>query len=87
MIATGAYLAQKLAALPHVSEVRGRGLMRGAQFDVPIANEVVSEGLEAGLVLNHIGDSILRFLPPLVVTNEQIDDMAERLAALIERLA
>ncbi len=87
VIATGAYLAQKLAALPHVSEVRGRGLMRGAQFDVPIANEVVSEGLEAGLVLNHIGDSILRFLPPLVVTNEQIDDMAERLAALIERLA
>ena len=87
VIATGAYLAQKLAALPHVSEVRGRGLMRGAQFDVPIANEVVSEGLEAGLVLNHIGDSILRFLPPLVVTNEQIDDMAERLAALIDRLA
>ena len=87
VIATGAYLAQKLAALPHVSEVRGRGLMRGAQFDVPIANELVSEGLEAGLVLNHIGDSILRFLPPLVVTNEQIDDMAERLAALIERLA
>ena len=87
VIATGAYLAQKLAALPHVSEVRGRGLMRGAQFDVPIANELVSEGLEAGLVLNHIGDSILRFLPPLVVTNEQIDDMAERLAALIDRLA
>ena len=87
VIATGAHLAEKLAALPHVIEVRGRGLMRGAQFDVPIANELVSEGLEAGLVLNHIGDSILRFLPPLVVTDEQIDTMAERLEALINRLA
>ena len=87
VIATGAHLAERLAALPHVSEVRGRGLMRGIQLDVPIANELVSEGLEAGLVLNHIGDSILRFLPPLVVTDEQIDTMAERLAELIERLA
>ena len=87
VIATGAYLAARLAELPHVTEVRGRGLMRGIQLDVPIANELVEEGLKAGLVLNHIGDSILRFLPPLVVTKEQIDVMAERLSALIEQLA
>ncbi|MBP3893530.1 MAG: acetylornithine/succinylornithine family transaminase [Atopobiaceae bacterium] len=87
VISTGTHLAQRLAALPHVTEVRGRGLMRGIQLDVPIANELVSEGLGAGLVLNHIGDSILRFLPPLVVTEEQIDTMAERLEKLIARLA
>ena len=62
-------------------------LLRGAQLDVPIANELVEQGLEAGLVLNHIGDSILRFLPPLVVSYEQIDEMADRLGALIEKLA
>jgi acetylornithine aminotransferase len=61
--------------------------MRGAQFDVPIANELVSEGLGAGLVLNHIGDSILRFLPPLVVTEEQIDTMADRLEQLVFKLS
>ena len=87
VIATGAYLAEQLATLPHVSEVRGRGLMRGIQLDVPIATPLVDRGLEAGLVLNHIGDSILRFLPPLVVTTEQIDTMVERLAPLIEELA
>ena len=87
VIANGAHLAARLAELPHVSEVRGHGLMRGAQFDVPIANELVAEGLEEGLVLNHIGDSILRFLPPLVVTTEQIDTMAERLTKLINKLA
>ena len=47
----------------------------------------MEQGLEAGLILNHIGDSILRFLPPLVISYEQIDTMAERLGALIEKLA
>ncbi|MBQ3283991.1 MAG: aminotransferase class III-fold pyridoxal phosphate-dependent enzyme [Atopobiaceae bacterium] len=87
VIEVGAHLAERLEALPHVTEVRGRGLMRGAQFDVPIATPLVDKGLEAGLVLNHIGDSILRFLPPLVVTIEQVDAMADRLGALIESLA
>jgi len=38
-------------------------------------------------VLNHIGDSILRFLPPLVITKEQVDEMADSLGQLIEELA
>ena len=87
VFAAGCHLARRLEALPHVTEVRGRGLLRGAQLDVPIENELVEQGLEAGLILNHIGDSILRFLPPLVISYEQIDAMAERLGALIEKLA
>ncbi|MBO7674087.1 MAG: acetylornithine/succinylornithine family transaminase [Atopobiaceae bacterium] len=85
----GDYLADRLLALPHVVEVRGAGLMRGAQFDVPIATALVDDGLALagkggyGLVLNHIGDSILRFLPPLVVTREQVDTMIEALEGLI----
>ena len=87
VIACGAHLAERLAALPHVTEVRGHGLMRGAQLDVPIATPLVERGLTRGLVLNHIGDSILRFLPPLVVRESQVDEMADRLATLIEELA
>lgn len=87
VIAAGDHLAERLAALPHVVEVRGAGLMRAAQLDVPVATPAVDKGLERGLVLNHIGDSILRFLPPLVVTEEQIDAMADRLAGIIEELA
>lgn len=86
VIEVGAHLAERLAQMPHAAEVRGRGLMRGLQLDVPIATQVVDAGLEAGLVLNHIGDSILRFLPPLVVTSEQVDEMADRLAPILERL-
>ena len=87
VIATGEHLANALATLPHVTEVRGRGLMRGIQLDVPIATPLVDKGLKNGLVLNHIGDSILRFLPPLVVTTNQIDTMIDRLGPLINALA
>ncbi len=66
-----------------MTEVRGHGLMLGAQLDVPVATELVDKGLEADLVLNHIGDSILRFLPPLVITEDQVDEVADKLAALL----
>ena len=85
VIEAGDRLADRLAKLPHVAEVRGAGLMRAAHFDEPIANELVEAGLnrarkgECGLVLNHIGDSILRFLPPLVIGDEQIDALCDAL--------
>ena len=87
VLSVGRHLRHRLTALPHVSEVRGHGLMRGAQLDVPIATQMVEEGLAEGLVMNHIGDSILRFLPPLVITREQVDEACDRLEALIARLA
>ena len=85
VIATGKHLRHRLEAMPHVTEVRGRGLMRGAQLDVPVATALVDEGLAEGLVLNHIGDSILRFLPPLCITDEQVDEGMDRLEALLAK--
>lgn len=87
VLSVGRHLRHRLTAMEHVEEVRGHGLMRGAQLDVPIAAQVVEEGLAEGLVLNHIGDSVLRFLPPLVITREQVDEACDRLEALIARLA
>ena len=87
VLTVGRHLRHRLAAMDHVVEVRGHGLMRGVQLDVPIATQVVEEGLAEGLVMNHVGDSILRFLPPLVITAEQIDEACDRLEALINRLA
>ena len=44
---------------------------------------MVLAGLDAGLLLNSTGPRTLRFLPPLVCTNEDVDVLAEKLAALL----
>ena len=81
---TGAYLREKLAALPQVEEVRGLGLMVACDLAEGVsAPDVVLAGLDAGLLLNSTGPRTLRFLPPLVCTNEDVDVLAEKLAALL----
>ncbi|WP_273447390.1 aspartate aminotransferase family protein [Thermophilibacter provencensis] len=87
VLSVGRHLRHRLTAMDHVVEVRGHGLMRGAELDAPVAARVVEEGLAEGLVLNHIGDSILRFLPPLVITRAEVDDACDRLEKIIARLA
>ena len=85
--AAGEHLAERLTALPHVKEVRGLGLMRAVEFDDSVdAPALVLAALDApqGLVLNYTGAHTLRFLPPLVVTNADIDAMAGQLEKLIE---
>ena len=81
---TGAYLREKLASLPQVVEVRGKGLMVAVDLaDGLDANAIVLAALEAGLVLNATGPHTLRFLPPLVCAREDVDALIERLAALL----
>ncbi|MDR0347454.1 MAG: aspartate aminotransferase family protein [Coriobacteriales bacterium] len=82
----GIYLQKRLAELPYVTEIRGRGLMVGIEFDRPIAEEIVAAALTAGLVLNNIGHHILRLLPPLVCTKEDVDVLIEKLWTIVERL-
>ena len=71
----GAYLADELGKLPHVTEVRGAGLMLGAVLEagLPDAHELVARALEKGAVINATGPTTLRFLPPLVCTKADVD--------------
>ena len=57
-----------------VREVRGRGLMIGVSVTQPHARDVMKTCLENGLVFNAIGDDILRFLPPLSISKDDVDD-------------
>ncbi len=82
----GSYLAQKLEALDGVTEVRGLGLMRGAQLDSPIAADVVAKGLEAGLVLNAPCPDVLRFVPPLICTKDDVDVLAGKLSSILNEI-
>ena len=82
----GSYFAKRLAALPHVAEVRGAGLMVGCDLDAAAgdAHDIVAAGLEAGLVFNATGDSTLRFLPPLVCTRADVDEFVAGLGSILE---
>lgn len=69
----GAYFMEQLKNLPGIKEVRGLGLMIGAEFVEPVAKDLATKALEKGLIVNAIGDNIVRFVPPLIVTKEQVD--------------
>jgi acetylornithine/N-succinyldiaminopimelate aminotransferase len=74
----GAYLAQRLDEL--VSEFdciqtrRGVGLMQGLVFSQPVG-DIITRAMEKGLVLINAGTDIIRFVPPLVITKKDVDDM------------
>ncbi len=73
----GEYLASRLHALKEqgapIDHVRGRGLMRGVVLSQPIARAVVQKAFEHRLILNAIGDTVLRIVPPLVLTEAEVD--------------
>ncbi len=60
-----------------IREVRGAGLMLAARLDEPVAKDVVRKAFEAGMIANATSEDVLRFVPPLVVTAEEIDRALE----------
>lgn len=72
------YLEQRLDELAEkydcITERRGAGLMQGLVFNRPVA-EVINKALEKGLILINAGTNIVRFVPPLIITKEHVDEM------------
>jgi len=80
----GARLADALSLLPGVAEVRGRGLMLACDLQDGGAPELVRRALlEQRLVLNATGPATVRFLPPLTVSESEVDDALSRFASLL----
>ena len=82
----GAYLEEKLGELvdnyDFIETHRGLGLMQGLVFSIPVG-DIINRALEKGLILINAGTNIIRFVPPLVITKENVDEM---LAILTECL-
>ncbi len=76
----GASLADGLARLPHVVAVRGRGLMLACELDVSAPAVMRRALLDERLIVNATGPATLRLLPPLTVSDEEIEDALARLA-------
>ena len=84
----GDYLWQKLEQVMDqygcVKAHRGRGLMQGLEFAWPVAPVVKNALLEQRLVLISAGSNVIRFVPPLIIEREDVDEMVRRLQAAIE---
>ncbi|MBD5469691.1 MAG: aspartate aminotransferase family protein [Lachnospiraceae bacterium] len=81
---TGAYLYEKLEELAAkhdcVKAHRGVGLIQGLECDQPVS-DIINKAIENGLLLINAGANVIRFLPPLIVSKQEIDDMIEILDA------
>ena len=79
----GGYLEKKLNALVEkydfLKERRGKGLIQGLEVEGRPIGEIVNRGLEEGLIIITAGSNVLRFVPPLVVTEADVDEMIVKL--------
>ena len=79
------YLVEKLDGLVEkydfLSQRRGMGFMQGLVVTGRPVGEIVKKALENGLVVLSAGSDVIRLVPPLVITRENIDEMMEKLEA------
>ncbi|WP_298271101.1 acetylornithine transaminase [Geobacter sp.] len=85
----GEYLLGELERLKQkyafITDVRGIGLMIGMELSIP-AGEIVVKGLQRGVLLNVAQERVLRFVPPLVVTKQEVNEMIAVLDGILEEL-
>ena len=83
---TGAYLENRLDELVRefacVKQRRGVGLLQGIVFDRPVG-EIIKRAMDEGLVLINAGTDIIRFVPPLIIKEEHVDEMIDILRRCI----
>ncbi len=87
--AVAPYLERRLdeiiSSFPFLKERRGMGLMQGVVCEKPVG-KVASKALEHGLVLITAGSNVLRLVPPLVIEERHVDEMAEKLSAVLREV-
>lgn len=83
----GKYLEEQLdkiaAEYDCITARRGKGLMQGLEFDKPVG-EIIKKAIEKGLLLISAGTNVIRFLPPLIINEEEIDAMIAMLIDAID---
>lgn len=77
-------LMQALVDHPGVRGIRGRGFMLGIELDRP-ANDARKMGLANGLLFNVTNETVIRLLPPLIISEKEIDELVSRLSKTIHQ--
>ncbi len=84
---TGDYLMERLSEInsPHIKEVRGRGLMVGAELDID-AGKILEKGYDRGLLLIKAREKVVRFVPPLIFQKAHADELVDKLSRILAEL-
>lgn len=77
-------LRSKLSHCKHVQEIRGLGCMIGIQLDRP-CKSLFSKAMDKGLIINVTADSVIRLLPPLILSDEEADEIVSILVPLVDQ--
>ncbi len=83
----GNYLIRKLSKLPHVREARGKGLLVGCEYELPIAMDVKWGCMKRHALITAIGTDINRMIPPLIATRKDVDRLVDIMQEAIEEAA
>jgi acetylornithine aminotransferase len=78
-----AALERELAGVAGVKEIRGQGLMVGIELDRS-CGVIMNRALDAGLLLSVTADSVVRLVPPLIITEAEADEIVAILAPIIK---
>jgi acetylornithine/N-succinyldiaminopimelate aminotransferase len=83
----GDYLVELLEELnsPHIQEIRGKGLIVGVEMDMEV-NPIVEKGYEHGVLFVSAGPNILRFVPPLTITKEELSQAVSALGEILQEI-
>ena len=76
-------LHKQLKDNPHVKEIRGQGLMIGIELDKP-CREIMKLGLKHRILFNVTANNVIRLLPPYILTDDEADELVNRLVATIK---
>lgn len=75
----------RLAGLNNVKDIRGMGLMIGIELDSPCP-DLVTEALKRGLLINVTAEKVIRLLPPLIISDQEADQICDIVCDLVEGL-
>jgi acetylornithine/succinyldiaminopimelate/putrescine aminotransferase len=88
IVRVGGYFQDALRNLaqkhPFIKEVRGQGLMIGLDLAIP-GKQLVLDAMAKGLLINCTHDTVLRFLPPYIVTEKEVDSAVKTLSKLFAK--
>ncbi|HAT8831433.1 aspartate aminotransferase family protein [Legionella pneumophila serogroup 1] len=77
-------LISNLGEHPHVKAIRGKGYMIGIELDRP-ANDMRVLGLENQVLFNITAETVVRLLPPLIISEDEIDELVDRITRTINQ--